>query len=161
MDVALPELCIAVEADGPTHFLRNRRERNGLPRPSGETRVRDRLLAAWGWTVVSVPYTVWELASQDEFRTLTHIQLVARIVLFLRRHTNLLALMPKAPEGAAAAAAAAEDAAVAAAEAAAAAGQPAGTEAVPAAAEELASAAGPSAAAEQPAEPADSTGLDC
>ncbi|KAG1672292.1 hypothetical protein FOA52_004307 [Chlamydomonas sp. UWO 241] len=46
---------LAVEADGPTHFLSN------TPTgPTGATRLRNRLLEARGWRVVSVPVTEWD-----------------------------------------------------------------------------------------------------
>ena len=47
-------LKIALEADGPRHFLRNR-----LRQPRGGTLLRNRLLAALGWHVVVVPYYDW------------------------------------------------------------------------------------------------------
>jgi very-short-patch-repair endonuclease len=46
---------LAVEVDGPTHFLSN------TPTvPTGATRLRNRLLEARGWRVVSVPVTEWD-----------------------------------------------------------------------------------------------------
>ena len=58
VDVALPELRIALEADGPYHFLRN------VPQQlRGETAARNRLLRAWHWEVVSMSHTAWEDAS--------------------------------------------------------------------------------------------------
>ncbi|KAG1668968.1 hypothetical protein FOA52_001013 [Chlamydomonas sp. UWO 241] len=54
IDIALPggNKKLAVEADGPTHFLSN------TPAvPTGATRLRNRLLEARGWRVVSVPVT--------------------------------------------------------------------------------------------------------
>ena len=50
-------LKIAVEADGPRHFLRNRQRQ-----PRGGTLLRNRLLAALGWHVVVIPYYDWEAA---------------------------------------------------------------------------------------------------
>jgi hypothetical protein len=47
-------LKIALEADGPRHYLRNR-----LRQPRGGTLLRNRLLAALGWHVVVVPYYDW------------------------------------------------------------------------------------------------------
>ena len=40
--------------DGPHHFTANTRT------PLGETAGRRRLLAARGWTVISVPYFLWD-----------------------------------------------------------------------------------------------------
>ena len=43
---------VAVEVDGPTHFLQDGRQ-------DGRTALRNRLLAAHGWRVVVVDYRVW------------------------------------------------------------------------------------------------------
>jgi len=52
---------LAIEADGPTHFLRPGRHVNG------ETVSRNRALAARGYVVVSVPYWEWdELKKSDQ-----------------------------------------------------------------------------------------------
>ncbi|KAG1675688.1 hypothetical protein FOA52_002397 [Chlamydomonas sp. UWO 241] len=45
---------LAVEMDGPTHFLSN-----APTVPNGSTRLRNRLLEARGWRVVSVPVAKW------------------------------------------------------------------------------------------------------
>jgi hypothetical protein len=45
---------LAVEVDGPTHFLSN-----APSLPNGPTRLRNRLLEARGWHVVSVLVTEW------------------------------------------------------------------------------------------------------
>ena len=44
----------ALEFDGPSHFTRNPLE------PLGHTRLRDRLLCAMGWHVVSIPFFEWD-----------------------------------------------------------------------------------------------------
>ncbi|GAB4823928.1 hypothetical protein N2152v2_010974 [Parachlorella kessleri] len=54
VDVALPGLKLAVEADGPYHFLRNVEP----AQQDGLTKARDRLLRGWGWFVVVVPSSV-------------------------------------------------------------------------------------------------------
>ena len=55
---------VAVEVDGPTHFLQD-------GRPNGSTRLRNRMLAAHGWRVVVADYQVWEAlqteAQQEEY----------------------------------------------------------------------------------------------
>jgi hypothetical protein len=53
--VLLPDdKLLAVEVEGPTHFL------SSAPTvPNGATRLRNRLLEARGWRVVSVPVTEW------------------------------------------------------------------------------------------------------
>ena len=86
VDVALPARRIALEAGGPHHFLRN------VPQQlRGEREARKGLLRAWGWEVVSVPYTAHDDASgsgsgsQDEA--------VGRIESYLRQHTALEELL--------------------------------------------------------------------
>jgi very-short-patch-repair endonuclease len=44
---------VAVEVDGPSHFLQNGRQ-------DGSTLLRNRMLAAHGWRVVVVDYWEWE-----------------------------------------------------------------------------------------------------
>jgi len=52
---------LAIEADGPWHFLRPGRQVNG------ETLARHRALAARGYVVVSVPWWEWhELKKSDQ-----------------------------------------------------------------------------------------------
>ncbi|GBF97714.1 hypothetical protein Rsub_10878 [Raphidocelis subcapitata] len=52
-------LRLAIEADGPTHFLRPGRE------VSGDTLARNRALSARGCVVVSVPYWEWAKVQRD------------------------------------------------------------------------------------------------
>jgi hypothetical protein len=61
---------IAVEADGPTHFLLN-------GQPDGATRLRDRCLAAHGWRVVVVPFSKWIKLSTQPKRKAFLTQLLA------------------------------------------------------------------------------------
>ena len=53
-DIFLPEASLAVEVDGPTHFLANR-----PTEPNGATRLRDRLLRQRGHEVMAVPHFEW------------------------------------------------------------------------------------------------------
>lgn len=53
IDIAVDPCMLAIEVDGPTHFVRNTRQ------PLGLTRGRARLLAARGWRVVSLPFFEW------------------------------------------------------------------------------------------------------
>jgi very-short-patch-repair endonuclease len=53
IDLAVVDRRIAIEFDGPSHFTRNTLE------PLGHTRLRDRLLSAMGWRVVSIPFFDW------------------------------------------------------------------------------------------------------
>lgn len=55
VDVALPGMRLAIEADGPTHFAINTR------RPLGATLLKRRLLSQLGWTVVDVPFFEWDM----------------------------------------------------------------------------------------------------
>jgi len=51
---------LAIEADGPTHFLRPGRQ------VTGDTLARNRVLAAHGYVVVSVPYWEWAELKKSE-----------------------------------------------------------------------------------------------
>ncbi|GAB4824005.1 hypothetical protein N2152v2_011051 [Parachlorella kessleri] len=76
VDVAIPSLKLAVEADGPVHFLRNVRPLQ----QTGDTLARNRLLRGWGWDVVVVPHTVMdELFEQDS----SHEHIVAGLKEYL------------------------------------------------------------------------------
>ncbi|EOD27835.1 hypothetical protein EMIHUDRAFT_204822 [Emiliania huxleyi CCMP1516] len=58
LDLALPSSRVAVEVDGPFHFLLP--DGRGLRRPNGPTLLKRRLLAAAGWRVISVPFYEWD-----------------------------------------------------------------------------------------------------
>ncbi len=60
IDLAIVDRRIALEFDGPSHFTRNTQE------PLGHTRLRDRLLAAMGWHVVSIPFFDWDRLQRPE-----------------------------------------------------------------------------------------------
>jgi hypothetical protein len=62
IDLAVVDRRIALEFDGPSHFTRNTLE------PLGHTRLRDRLLSAMGWHVVSIPFFEWDRLHQTEQR---------------------------------------------------------------------------------------------
>jgi hypothetical protein len=53
IDIALPEHGVAVEVDGPTHFMRN------TQRPLSKAVLRQRLLATRGWRTVSITLAGW------------------------------------------------------------------------------------------------------
>ncbi len=55
----------ALEFDGPSHwhFTRNTLE------PLGHTRLRDRLLSAMGWHVVSIPFFEWDCIRRKDLRS--------------------------------------------------------------------------------------------
>ena len=60
IDLAIVDRRIALEFDGPSHFTRNTLE------PLGHTRLRDRLLSAMGWHVVSIPFFDWDRLQRPE-----------------------------------------------------------------------------------------------
>jgi hypothetical protein len=62
IDLAIVDRRIALEFDGPSHFTTNTLE------PLGHTRLRDRLLSAMGWRVVSVPFFEWDRLQRTEQR---------------------------------------------------------------------------------------------
>ena len=62
IDLAILDRRIALEFDGPSHFTTNSLE------PLGHTRLRDRLLSAMGWCVVSIPFFEWDRLHQTEQR---------------------------------------------------------------------------------------------
>jgi very-short-patch-repair endonuclease len=62
IDLAILDRRIALEFDGPSHFTTNTLE------PLGHTRLRDRLLSAMGWCVVSIPFFEWARLHQTEQR---------------------------------------------------------------------------------------------
>jgi beta-xylosidase len=61
---------VAVEFDGPTHFLRwiEPASASRRPEPNGATLFRDRLLREAGHTVVSIPYFEWSALKDDDTR---------------------------------------------------------------------------------------------
>jgi very-short-patch-repair endonuclease len=54
IDIALPDQRIALEFDGPSHFMSD-----GTNKKTMKTKLRDLLLQQRGWRVVSVPYFEW------------------------------------------------------------------------------------------------------
>ena len=58
LDLALPSSRVAVEVDGPTHFLLP--DGRGVRKSNGPTLLKRRLLAAAGWRVISVPFYEWD-----------------------------------------------------------------------------------------------------
>ena len=58
LDLALPSSRIAIEVDGPFHFLQP--DDRGVRKSNGPTLLKRRLLAAAGWRVISVPFYEWD-----------------------------------------------------------------------------------------------------
>jgi hypothetical protein len=92
VEVALPQLRIALEADGPTHFLRNVKPLQ----QTGDTRARDRLLRGWEWHVIVVPHIVWDAMFAGSAAPSTE-QLVAGLQRHLEQHTDLVQRIQKRP----------------------------------------------------------------
>ena len=67
LDLALPSSRIAIEVDGPSHFLLP--DGRGVRRPNGPTLLKRRLLAAAGWRVISIPFYEWDGLTADERQT--------------------------------------------------------------------------------------------
>lgn len=65
VDITIPSMRLAVEADGPSHFSRT-------PHPSGAllqlgaTAMKRRHLQQLGWTVVNVPYSDWDKQTDEQ-----------------------------------------------------------------------------------------------
>lgn len=71
VDITIPSLMVAVEADGPSHFSRT------LSHPAapggrllqlGATAMKARHLSALGWAVVNVPYSDWDRQTDEQQR---------------------------------------------------------------------------------------------
>jgi hypothetical protein len=60
IDLAIVDRRIALEFDGPSHFHTDALE------PRCHTRLRNRLLSAMGWQVVSIPFFEWDRLHQPE-----------------------------------------------------------------------------------------------
>ncbi|EOD07737.1 hypothetical protein EMIHUDRAFT_218288 [Emiliania huxleyi CCMP1516] len=58
LDLALPSSRVAIEVDGPSHFMLP--DGRGVRRPNGPTLLKRRLLAAAGWRLISVPFYEWD-----------------------------------------------------------------------------------------------------
>ena len=63
LDLALCASCIAIEVDGPFHFMR---DPLGKLWPSGPTRLKQRLLRAAGWHLINVPFYEWNALNGRE-----------------------------------------------------------------------------------------------
>jgi len=79
LDIVLsnPEAgCIAIEVDGPSHFVHlSRQGRAGkYLKFNAETRLKRRLLKRLGWKVVSLPYTRWKSSGRLKQQHLQHQQ---------------------------------------------------------------------------------------
>ena len=67
LDLALPSSRVAIEVDGPFHFLLP--DDRGVRKPNGPTLLKRRLLAAAGWRVISVHFYELDGLTPDERQT--------------------------------------------------------------------------------------------
>lgn len=66
---AQADYCIAIEVDGPSHFLHLSRNGRRYLKFNAETRLKRRLLKRLGWKVVSLAYTRWNGARASPTRS--------------------------------------------------------------------------------------------
>ena len=78
LDLAQPESKLAVEVDGPSHYLTDLSRGESVV--NGATRFKSRLLRSFGWTVARISVCDWQHKSEAERR-----QLVAAKLEELRR----------------------------------------------------------------------------
>jgi len=64
IDLALHSSLIAIEVDGPSHFISSSTEKSDKTL-NGSTLLKQRLLAAAGWKVISIPYFEWNALSDQ------------------------------------------------------------------------------------------------
>eukprot|EP00808_Paulinella_micropora_P012063 g19425.t1 len=68
VDIALPDHKVAIEVDGPSHFLTG--SADGVEnRYIGTTILKQRLLQKMGWKVISIPYFDWAALGGSNERT--------------------------------------------------------------------------------------------
>jgi very-short-patch-repair endonuclease len=60
LDNALPHAKLALEANGPWHYLEN------SSTPLGRTLLRERILRGLGWAVATVDQRLWQLTPESE-----------------------------------------------------------------------------------------------
>ena len=66
LDLSLPSQRVAVEVDGPSHFLMANPQ--GQYKPTGATALKRRLLTMAGWRVVSIPFFEWDRLASTTLR---------------------------------------------------------------------------------------------
>ena len=71
--LAQPESKIAVEVDGPSHYLKELSTEENVV--NGATRFKTRLLRSFGWTVAHIPFFDWEKKSESARRQLVAAEL--------------------------------------------------------------------------------------
>jgi len=73
IDLAQPELKLAVEVDGPSHFLKD--VSSGENVVNGSTRFKTWQLRSLGWTVAHISFLGWNHTSESERRQLVAAKL--------------------------------------------------------------------------------------
>ena len=73
LDLAQPESKLAVEVDGPSHYLRDLF--SGRNVVNGATRFKSRQLHGFGWTVAHISFFDWGKKSESERRQLVAAKL--------------------------------------------------------------------------------------
>jgi len=73
LDLAQPESKLAVEIDGPLHFLKDLSSGENVV--NGATRFKTRQLRSFGWTVAHISFLDWEHKSESERRQLVAAKL--------------------------------------------------------------------------------------
>ena len=73
LDIAQPELKLAVEVDGPSHFLKDLSSGENVV--NGSTRFKTWQLRSLGWTVAHISYLDWDHKSESERRQLVAAKL--------------------------------------------------------------------------------------
>lgn len=68
VDVSIPSLRVAIEADGPSHMSRNKVVNRGRVQ-LGATAMKRRHLQGLGWGVVNVSYEDWDALPGEQERT--------------------------------------------------------------------------------------------
>jgi very-short-patch-repair endonuclease len=67
VDITIPSMRVAIEADGPSHFSRTAGPSGSLLQ-LGATAMKHRHLQRLGWTVVNVPYSDWDKQVDEQQR---------------------------------------------------------------------------------------------
>ena len=73
LDLAQPELKLAVEVDGPSHYLKD--VSSGEDVVNGATRFKSQLLRGFGWTVAHMSHLDWRNKSTPERQQLVAAKL--------------------------------------------------------------------------------------
>ena len=73
LDLAQPESKLAIEVDGPSHYLKDLSSGENVV--NGTTRFKRRQLRSLGWTVAHVSFLDWDHESQSERRQLVAAKL--------------------------------------------------------------------------------------